>query len=165
MNPLLFRRQFLLTPRTVDSLDGWTQISVRSHNVYAHPELPVTVHGDESSAVQLVLLGYALDPEHPEDDDARLLERLANSWDGDVSRWELTGFTGRFVLAVFAEGDLLLVADPCGLRTLEYVWEDGLLHAASQALLLERAVAIERGSAGGSTPRCWPTPATTSCWT
>lgn len=145
MNPFRFRRQFLLTPSRTETLPGWTALDVRGYRLYAHPDLPVTVHGGPDSPVQLMLLGFALDPRRPELDNVDLLDALASDWTGDVSSWSFTDLVGRFVLAVFTGDDVLFISDPCGLRTLEYLCEDGAVHAASQALLLEEVATLERG--------------------
>ncbi|MFE4470074.1 hypothetical protein ACFRFH_14775 [Leifsonia sp. NPDC056824] len=132
----------MLTPSRNVDLPGWNTLEVGDHRLYAHPDLAVSVHDDADSPVRLLLLGFAIDPARPELDDAALLEELAASWRGDVSNWSAVGLAGRFVLVVFTADDILFLADPCGLRTLEYVHHDGAVHAASQALLLEEVVPL-----------------------
>ncbi|QNE34999.1 hypothetical protein [Leifsonia shinshuensis] len=142
MNPFRYRRQFLLTPSRNVDLPGWTTLDIADYRLHAHPDLAVSVHDDEASPVRLLLLGFAIDPARPGLDDAALLAELAATWRGDVSTWSAVELAGRFVLVVFTADDVLFLADPCGLRTLEYTRRDGALHLASQALLLEQVVPL-----------------------
>ena len=137
---LRFRRQFLLTPRAVE-LPGWQHERVGDHNVYAHPELGLTVHRSDAD-VTLVLLGFAIDPDHPEHDDAAVLELLAADRRRGSEQATIDRLSGRFVLFVFDGPDLHVQTDAVGARAVEYTWTGDEFHAASQSFLLAEAVSL-----------------------
>src|SRR4051812_2766642 len=79
---LLYRRQFILGPRFVDFLPAsWTRLQVREGLcLSAHPELHAitAVRGSRS----LTLLGYIIDPDNPDLDEANTLKRLLECLEG-----------------------------------------------------------------------------------
>jgi hypothetical protein len=146
--PLLYRRQFVVTPRRVE-LPGWSLRTVASHNVYAHPDLPVTVHtstgGAEGPESSLVLLGFAIDPDHPERDDTEVLAGLAESWRRGTEQDTLDRLSGRFALFAFCGSEIVVHIDATGTRTVEYVWTGDEFHAASQSFLLAAITPLRDG--------------------
>ncbi|MBN9632854.1 MAG: hypothetical protein J0I18_19990 [Actinobacteria bacterium] len=140
---LRFRRQFLVTPRAVE-LPGWRHERVDGHNVYAHPELSMTVHRSDGGGV-LVLLGFAIDPDHPERDDAAVLECLADDRARGVEQPTIDRLSGRFVLFVFDGAHITVQADAAGARAVEYTFTGDEFHAASQSFLLAEAVPLSEG--------------------
>lgn len=140
---LRFRRQFLVTPRAVE-LPGWKHERVGEHNVYAHPELGLTVHRSAPDTV-LVLLGFAIDPDHPERDDAAVLVALADDRARGKEQPTIDRLSGRFVLFVFDGSAITVQADAAGARAVEYTWTGDEFHAASQSFLLAEAVPLADG--------------------
>lgn len=137
---LRFRRQFLVTPRVVD-LPGWQHMRVNGHNVYAHPELGVTIHSP-GPGVTLLLLGFAIDPDHPEHGDAAVLEMLAADRQRGNEQPMIDRLSGRFALFVFDGANIHVHTDATGARTVEYTWTGDEFHAASQSFLLAEAVPL-----------------------
>lgn len=141
---LMFRRQFLLTSSTTDRLPDWTTLPFGELTLYAHPELGVTMHTDPGTGVHFLLLGFVIDRDRPEHTDADVLARLATARAGGMWWEEFANLTGRFVLVVTDGDDVQVMHDPCGLRTVEYTFENGF-HAASQAGLLAFVAPVARG--------------------
>ncbi|MGH1523553.1 hypothetical protein ACRAWC_05620 [Leifsonia sp. L25] len=139
---LRFRRQFLVTPRSAD-LPGWSHRTAGTHNVYAHPHLPVTV--TEDAGLTLVLLGFAIDPDHPDYDDASVVAGLAEDWRRGTELDALDRLSGRFALFAFSGGDIVVHNDATGTRTVEYLWTGDEFHAASQSFLLAEIVPLDGG--------------------
>lgn len=137
---LRFRRQFLVTPRVVE-LPGWQHVRVHGHNVYAHPELGLTVHRS-GTGITLLLLGFAIDPDHPEHDDAAVLEQLAADRETSGEQPTIDRLSGRFVLFVFDGAEIQVQTDASGARAVEYTWTGDEFHAASQSFLLAEAVPL-----------------------
>jgi hypothetical protein len=137
---LRFSRQFLVTPRTAE-LAGWRHHPVSSHNVYAHPKLSVTVH-EASAGLTLVLLGFAIDPDHPEHDDRAVLAALGDAWERGEELPFLDRLSGRFALFAFLAEDIQIHIDATGTRTVEYMWTGDEFHAASQTYLLAEVVPL-----------------------
>src|SRR5699024_4992419 len=73
--PMAFRRQFYLVPFFPEVVSGCHQYDViRGLHLSTHPDLPYTrVDRGEHS---LVLLGFALDPRHPEWGESQILEHV-----------------------------------------------------------------------------------------
>lgn len=126
------RRQFVLGSEYID-YDGWKRLKVVDTCLLTvHPDLQITVvEQDENKAV---LLGYAIDPYQPELNDQDTLRRFV---DGPISQNEICGgleaLTGRFVLIVKSGTSLWLFHDACGLRQVNYCFDqDNAMWCASQ---------------------------------
>ncbi|WP_454110789.1 hypothetical protein [Leifsonia shinshuensis] len=127
-------------------MPGWTHRTAGSYNVYAHPDLPVTVA--DHAGLTLVLLGFAIDPDRPERGDAGVLAGLAEDWRRRTELESLDRLSGRFVLFAFSGTDIAVHTDATGTRTVEYMWAGDEFHAASQALLLAGIVPLDDGGRG-----------------
>lgn len=149
---LRFRRQFLVTPRLVD-LPGWTHRLVGAYNIYAHPDLPVTVQAGRSRT--LVLLGFAIDPDRPERDDAAILDGLAADWGRGAEQDTLDRLSGRFAVFAFSGDDIVVHLDATGTRAVEYTWTGDEFHAASQSFLLAEVAPLQFG---GRADTFWNSP-------
>ena len=72
---LLYRCQFVLSPRCIPELPTWKSLKIADHAYLTfHPGL--NTRQIQSSGKSLTLLGYILDPLHPEFDDQTVLEEL-----------------------------------------------------------------------------------------
>jgi hypothetical protein len=71
----LFRRQFLLGPDFVEQLPHWEKLKI-ADKLFAtiHPDLNY-VH-KVSATSSITLLGFILDPDHPEASDNDIIESL-----------------------------------------------------------------------------------------
>ena len=136
MNPLLYRRQFLLGPRPVAGLpDAWQRLAVAGgRTVHAHPHLTVTQR--ERGGVELTLLGFAIDPHHPTHDDADVLDDLLDRAGRAADVLEETDHLGGRWVLVAVDDDALLFGDACGFRQAVYTTTGGETWCASQPLLL-----------------------------
>lgn len=131
----VFRRQFLITVEPHDHLSGWQRRVFAGHHVHAHPELGMTVH--EAADVDLMLLGFALDPRNPEADDAAVLAGLARHPLGsDAWHNEFDELSGRFVLLAREGDELYAFPDPNALRRMAYMKDERGFAAASDPALL-----------------------------
>lgn len=133
--PSPFRRQFLAAPHPVAAPEGWSRARIGPLYVHAHPELGLArVRGP--AGVEVVLLGFALDPGHPELDDAALAARVAASGTLDRIVAAAAELAGRWVLLVYAGGECCALNDPCGLRAVHYTRTDAGPWLASTPALL-----------------------------
>lgn len=136
MHPHLFRRQFFAAPRAVPGFDGWHAETLGPMHVRSHPELQLTRAGGGDGALEVVLIGFALDPARPELDNAALARRLAVGAGIDDVVAAALDLAGRWALLVHAAGELYALHDACGLRMVHYTrGADGPLFASSPALL------------------------------
>lgn len=113
---LRFRRQFVMGPCEVDGFAGWTKARVaRRYYLYAHPDLAMTQV--RSGGLKLTLLGFAVDAQHPQDDDRAILERLASNALAAHQVPPLTGSLGGRWLIVVDDGRATIAfSDATGLR-------------------------------------------------
>ena len=139
-------RQFILAPRPLEEFTGWHHHAAgEGFHLYAHPELPVQeiVQG----RTRLTLIGYLIDPLHPERNDAEILCNIGAEVEkgGDLhDATELMG--GRWILLLHRAGMHLLIPDSCGLRQAYYGrTADGKLFVASQPGLMERIPGVRVG--------------------
>jgi len=66
-NPLVYRRQFLLSRKTVPELEGWQHQKLGDLNLFAHPDLQLTA--EHQGSASLILLGSVFDPANPKKGD------------------------------------------------------------------------------------------------
>ena len=139
-------RQFLLAPRELEGFPGWDHLEVgRGFHLYTHPELPV--HGATEGETRLTLIGYSIDPFHPEWNDREILQHLAAGMEKGRDPHDATeALGGRWILLVHRPGTSLLVPDCCGLRQAYYCRDPGgNLYVCSQPGLMERIPGIRLG--------------------
>ncbi len=117
---LLFRRQYIAGPRYIDTLPGWQKIAISDEWVVtAHPDLEVTQVCKEE--LQLTLLGFFIDPYHPEHNNQEVLEHLgkrAHTFTDIAALTENLG--GRWVLICKEGESVKIFHDMCGLRQIFY---------------------------------------------
>jgi len=145
---LLFRRQFILGPRFVDTLKSWNTITVRNELcLTAHPDLPTYQVTFENKAI--TLLGYILDPNDPEASDADIMNRLLGNLCACDTSHEFVKYTydagGRWVLIVTDGDEVMLFHDAMGLRQVFYTDAAacGAVWCASQPTIIAETLALE----------------------
>ena len=142
MEELKFRRQYLFSAKECKELSHWKQEAFGDYIIYAHRDCPLAISPKTSRSVALI--GHVVDPNRPDDTSADILNRFALLPDLDGIPGLLYGLTGRFVL-IIREGDrYYFYHDACGLKTVFYTHSDGRFYAASQPLLLEYVMPLER---------------------
>lgn len=147
-NDLLFRRQFLLTSNACPNLEWWKHETLGPYNLYVHPHLSHYVCHDATRQLDIVLIGYILDPGRPEEGSQEIVERLMHigMMDPDAIAVALYPLSGRFVLLIKIESGLYVFNDACGLRTVYYSFEGTGVHIASEPNLLSLATNLIAGS-------------------
>jgi len=144
IDTLARRCQFILGPRYVESLESWTKLAIHdSLRVTVHPHLThCSIHrGDKS----LTLLGFIVDPGHPEADDSEIVEGLLTKARTGDDLPELTaGLAGRWILIYRDGDDAALFHDALGLRQVVYtdVSSTKDLWCASQPELLAETLGL-----------------------
>lgn len=144
MHRLKFRRQFLLTPIPCQTLPHWQHFRHVHFHIYAHPDLPFsTFSKSQTSKVEIGLIGYIIDPYHPEWGNAEIIRDLCNLTTsvGSIVSY-LNNMAGRFVLIVTINTETLIFHDTCGLRSVYYTIYNGHFYAGSQPLILSQAIPI-----------------------
>ena len=153
MQKLLYRRQFLLSAAFCERLSGWPSTRLGTHTLYIHTDCPWVraddvadekIGGDAMNAKSVIIVGYAIDPHHPESDTADIAREIVHlSTPGEVAD-RLYSLTGRFVLLIREHGRLLIFHDAFGLKSVFYTRHEGQFYAASQPLLLGEVVPLKK---------------------
>jgi len=127
------RRQFALGPNYFH-FEGWKRYTVaESYCLTVHPDLTVQEarNGDNS----ITLLGYLIDPYKPERKEVDILnEMIMQVKNLDDIITFLERMSGRFIIFVVLEGEILIFHDASGLRQVLYCRDEhGRSLCASQA--------------------------------
>ncbi len=134
---LLFRRQFIISPFPISVNREWFSLQLSANQyITAHPDLPVTKA--QSGEKTLLIIGYALDPHHPERSDYDIAEDLVGR-SADVESLASASYSlsGRFVLLYTSPQNSFILPDPGALRQVFYTRSsDGSIWIASSASLL-----------------------------
>ena len=147
----LYRRQYLLAPRLIDSFGNWKQIQVsKDYFLTAHPDLPVTVAHCQNRSIYL--LGYIIDPYNPSFDDSQIMQDVIDkSKTADDVFVHIADKCGRFVIIVKIEDDFRIFSDACGLRQVFYhvdkrnsVWCSSQPHIVAEQLGIEINEVVKR---------------------
>jgi hypothetical protein len=119
-DPLLYRSQFVLGPHFIDEFESWKRIRIDdSMCLTVHPSLLTsqTFYQDKS----ITLLGFVLDPDHPEANDSDIINSLVQSFSSFRDLFErTTKLGGRWILIVDDGHEIVLFHDVVGLRQVFY---------------------------------------------
>lgn len=158
---LSFRRQFCLGPSFIDGFPSWQRVALDAGWLLtAHPDLDVcrVARGDRWVA----LLGYILDPAHPDAGNVDVVTGLLETFHTRDDLLEQSDrFGGRWVMVAHDGVRTFLFADAAGLREVVYTTgtTSGQRWCASRAALLEEVIDlpldpeaadfVQQGRAGG----------------
>lgn len=146
MKNLYFRRQFILTSREIQVEASWRKVKLGKIQsncyIYSHPDLEHTVSFNDS--VELHLLGYILNPHHPEDSNQNILDNLLKCSSFDTLTASIDTLTGKFVLIYIQNNNIKVLHDPAGLRELYYYSNGHEFACGSTATILAKYLSIER---------------------
>lgn len=146
MKNLLFRRQFILTSKEIQVDASWKKVKLnkiqRSCYIYSHPDLEHTVSSNDFA--ELHLMGYILDPHHPEYTNRNILDNLLRSNSFDALTAATDTLTGRFVLIHTDRENIKVLHDATGLRELFYYNNGHDFACGSTTAILTKYLSIER---------------------
>jgi hypothetical protein len=130
--------QMYVGPRIPASLSHWKSVPIgASLRLATHPHLNVIQVERHPST--LTLVGYVIDPEHPDRDDRRILESLLETSGFSDAPFEPTDrLGGRWLMVLDGPTDTIAFSDPGGLRQFFYARETtgGGVHGASEPGIL-----------------------------
>jgi hypothetical protein len=122
MNILEFRRQFLFCNKQIPALSSWKQeeLSVAGQNftLYLHPDLEY--YRTKNNDAGILLMGYAIDPYHPDYAMADILKELASRPDYTGLLKRTDTLTGRYAIIHHDEDSIQFCHDATGLREVYY---------------------------------------------
>ena len=118
-----YRRQFILSERELDDYSTWNQGKINNDFfVYIHPDLNFTQARDEKNEVELSLIGYMIDPTHPDSSDLQIVENILAAAGANFEKTIEATFPlgGRWILIFSSREGVKMFSDPCGLRTVYF---------------------------------------------
>jgi hypothetical protein len=131
MDPLLYRRQFLLARQPVPELDGWQRLSIGGLWLHSHPDLQVAEQTDGTRT--LILLGYLFDAQAPEKQNRDILADIVRSTRSfNDAVLALKPYAGQYVLIYHDTSDFRLLPDALALREVYYCNGQNRVVAGSQ---------------------------------
>lgn len=146
MEDLLFRRQFILTSEKIQSKSSWIVSKLNKFYkdcyIYSHPDLELSYISDE--LVELFLLGYILDPFHPERSNQEVLVDLLKSdtYDDLILNTETLG--GRFVIIYSTKDIINVFQDATGFREVYYYQNKNEFACGSTPNILANYLSIDK---------------------
>lgn len=144
-SPILYRRrQFLLGPAGAGVGPDWPRRSVDAGRLTltSHPDLLVTQVVDRE--VELTLLGFMLDPQHPAWSDSEILRAIAPNSTNDTDLFQdLSLMGGRWALIIVRATDRFLVHDACGLRQVVFAARPDGVWCASEPGFLASELSLQ----------------------
>ncbi len=138
MSRLLYRRQFLFSNRRPEILEGWHSDTLKHKEqdwyLVVHPDLPV--FRGKNKDVEIVLMGYMLDPVHPSLSDRQIFDKLLKSKNFEELIEQLDPINGRFVLAYSDSEDFRVLTDFSGFREVFYcITGDRIMWGSTPSIL------------------------------
>ena len=135
-DPLHFRRQFLLSNRTVAELQNWHHQQVGDVHLYSHPDLEVTMKQEGTTLILLV--GYIFDPSHPaKTNNEIILDIMSRVNNLSVLFDILKPYAGRYALLYRDNSDFTIMHDPLGTREIYYCTLSNRVICGSQPNVLD----------------------------
>jgi hypothetical protein len=142
---LLYRSQFILGPRFVDTFSSWQRLTIRGRlHLTVHPDLNVCCVRHKGKTI--LLLGFILDPENPQASDREILNALMPNLVSSTELFMQTArFGGRWILIADDGSTVVLFHDAAGLRQVFYtdVGSTQQLWCASQPATLAEILRLQ----------------------
>lgn len=143
MENLEFRRQFLLSPKPCNNLTNWKVESFYGSHLYIHPDS--AYYKISFNNKEIILIGHILNPETPEQSEFDILKDIDSCNTNEDIAKVLYYLTGRFILLISYNNNLIVFNDTCGLKTFFYTKNENNFFAASQPQLLKFVTDFEIG--------------------
>ena len=134
---LQFRRQFLLTKKPIDQIDGWNCVKIDQYYLYVHPDLEInSIHDSEKT---IILTGELYDSEQPEKLNADILKDILASAHNFESFVKSTRkYAGTFAFLFKDDWDFVILNDARALREIYYCTEENQVVCGSQPNIIAR---------------------------
>jgi len=145
MKNLEFRRQFLLSSIDIDRPENWEHIHIphSKHKLILnfHPDLEIT--SIESQDSSLVLIGYIIDPFHPDKSNREILQSLIGNNGIQQIIQETENLSGRYAILFCSEVETCMFHDATGFREIYYSFHEGDIYCGSTPNIISRYANLE----------------------
>ena len=150
MKNLHNRRQYIISDSTFETLPGWQNFNVAERFFISHhPDLGFCqVYGAHGGG--LAILGYIVDPYHPELDSSDITSKLVNSCSTfDALLRSVYEFSGRYAMLFWNESEVKVIHDPFASRKLFYWLDRNKFLCASDPSLISKYVMLNENKKFG----------------
>jgi hypothetical protein len=135
-NPLLFKRQFMLSSSPEFGFSDWNNIKLNdSAYLSVHPELEV--NQSSYNSIRLTLLGFIVDPFAPDKSNKEVLDQIvkgAKNFEDVVAN--TNALAGRWIILYLDANSFKMFNDPCGQRRAYYFKNgDGFLCGSDPSII------------------------------
>lgn len=138
---LIFRRQFLVTPKLIDCPYQFIKQNItKNYFLYSHVDLLLT--GKEKSEKSLILLGDLIDYREPGKTNSDILDDLIDCSLQDLLE-QISHYAGRFVLIVADNNKLFFIHDALAARKVFYCNHNQEIWIGSQPHLLAKVLELK----------------------
>lgn len=139
---LLYRRQFILGDCPIPDLPGWGSIRFGPFHLKVHPDLETTIA--KGSKGEFLLLGFVLQHYRPEANNQELMDVMAATCQNIEMMLEYCrDLCGRYVIVFNFHGNIGLLNDLIGSRSVYYCIHQNAIWCASQPSTLAKLLGIE----------------------
>ena len=119
MELVKYRRQYIVSPNRIESLEHWQTEKIANYFIYAEKSLELNKVSND--ILEIVLLGYVIDPHNPEKSNSQIIEYALNRVENIESIAQfLYSLSGRFVLIINLKNNIYVYNDASGYRTVFY---------------------------------------------
>jgi hypothetical protein len=138
MNNLLYRRQFILSNKEINTDQSWKKIKLSKISpdffLQVHPDLEIT-RVDRDSA-QVILLGYVIDPYQPKLSTEDIVKELAGLPDYDSLLRKTDTLSGRYAI-IYCDGtSVKLCHDATGFREIYHYSDKQIMICGSTSKII-----------------------------
>jgi hypothetical protein len=135
-----------MTPDRCEALQHWQHKTLGKFNIYAHPDVELSVVEANDQKPSMALIGYMIDPNCPDRTNVDILSDIHKSVDSveGICKY-LYNISGRFVLAVDYPKDAFVFHDACGLRSVFYTKRGENICIGSQPLIFKEIMPLRQG--------------------
>ena len=128
-----FRRQFLLTEKSVPELESWRIDKIDRYNLYTHHDLEVTI--SQSKSIKLILLGFLFDHECPEYSNIDILQYLNSLENFDSVLKASNKYSGGFIIIYKSDTEFKMFNDAAAQKEIYYATDSAVI--GSQPVLIK----------------------------
>ena len=139
---LLYRRQFILSPKELNNFSEWNKYYLSDKYIlYVHPDLVQIEHSENNKSI--ILLGDLYDPVNTDFNNQDIFERLIK-YDNLNNLIEATSqYAGRFIIFFIKNSSINIFHDASGAKKVYYTTDTNSVWCASQPHVLAKYCKID----------------------
>lgn len=134
---LLYRRQYFIGPKFVDSFPTWEKIILgKNIHITAHPDLEINTA--KKGDIELALLGFMFDSQNYKSSNKNILNHIIKNDSFEEIVRATYRYAGRWILIYTYKNESKLLHDPAGLRQIFHCNIDENIWCSAQPHILAK---------------------------